>query len=105
MSEIKNLQFKNTDIEFLEIEIRRLKSLMSSRIFNRNEVLKKSITTYLRFLECLKDFQNECEDIFGRWILIHEGDIFPKYFMTPQDTFDEDLKYLLFQIPSKSNKM
>jgi len=91
--------------EFLCLEIERLKSLLNSKSFNRNESMKKSITTYLQFLEYIKDFQNECEDIFGRWILIHEGDIFPKYFMTPQDTFDEDLKYQLFQIPSKPNKI
>jgi hypothetical protein len=97
---------ETTENEFLE-EIERLNSLLFSGMFDRNEVTKKSVATYLRVLESAKVFPSDFEDLFGKWVLIYENDICPQYFNTPQDTFEEDPKYLLFQIPSlqeKSNK-
>lgn len=95
---------ENSNKEFLEIEIKRINSLLSSRVFDRNEVTKKSVATYLRFLESAKVFPSDFEDLFGKFILIHENDIFPQYFNTPEDTFEEDRKYLLFQMPSPEGK-
>ena len=92
---------ENIDKEFLEIEIKRLYSSLNAGVFDNNEVTKKSIATYLWFLESSKVFPSEFEIIFGKYILIYETDIFPQYFNTPQDTFEEDPKYLLFQIPRR----
>ena len=96
---------ENTNKNLLEIEIKRLYSSLNIGVFDNNEVTKKSIATYLRFLESFKVFSSEFEIIFGKYILIYESDILPQYFSTPQDTFEEDSKYLLFQIPDKDNEV
>ena len=56
---------ENIDKEFLEIEIKRLYSSLNAGVFDNNEVTKKSIATYLWFLESSKVFPSEFEIIFG----------------------------------------
>jgi hypothetical protein len=80
----------------MEHQINWMKNLLAGSTLSETERL--NCTSYLSALECPDIKEHE-----GRYLLIKDGEIYPGSFLTPQDTFRDDLDdlYSIFYIPTK----
>lgn len=80
----------------MERQINWMKTLLDDSTLSSSERL--NCQSYLSALQC-----EEIVDHEGRYLLIKDGEIYPESFLTPQDTFRDELDdlYGIFYIPTK----